>query len=93
MTIDEMIAVLEAAKEGKEIEFQYINHPRVWNPASQPGWDFYRLRYRVKPELIERWVVITSDGEERTFEFKKNATRFHEDHPGSRIVHLLEVKS
>lgn len=93
MTIEEMIAVLEAAKEGKKIEFQDIMDPGTWWASVSPGWDFLHFRYRVKPELIERWAVITSDGEEVTFEFKKNATLFHEDNPGSRLVHLREVKS
>lgn len=94
MTIDEMIAVLEAAKEGKIIEFQDINDPGEWfEEAMRPSWDFYRLRFRVKPELMERWIVIMGDGGIFHFKVKERAIAFHEDHPGSRLVHLREVES
>jgi hypothetical protein len=49
-TLDEMIAVMQAAKEGKEIESralhgQYI----VWDACLKPVWDWKCFEYRVKP--------------------------------------------
>lgn len=47
MTIDQMIAVLTAAKNGAEIECCPIGRSDWFdNPW---GWDFIHFRYRVKP--------------------------------------------
>ena len=49
-TIGEMIAVMQAAKEGKEIE--YCNRIcGVWNDVTiMPVWDWLSNDYRIKPE-------------------------------------------
>lgn len=49
MTIDEMIAVLQAYKEGKTIESK-VKTTDIWNPISYPVWNFMENDYRVKPE-------------------------------------------
>lgn len=59
MNIPEMIEVLQAAKDGKEIQ--------IWSPTLQewvvpfedkPNWNFAQCDYRVKPELREWWINI-----------------------------------
>lgn len=50
MTTDEMIAVLQAYKEGKKIEVRYIHSKDDWVVALTPCWDFATYTYRVKPE-------------------------------------------
>ena len=52
MTPDEIIAVVQAHKEGKEIELQPKGvAPMGWAYTTDPVWDFYHFNYRVKPKL------------------------------------------
>lgn len=55
MTTDEMIAVLQAAKERKRIECRAINSNQEWSYCT-PKWDFLRNEYRVAPE--KRSLII-----------------------------------
>lgn len=54
MTIDEMIAVLQAAKEGKKIQRKYGQYP-TWEPFGLEGL-LSGLELRVAPEPREFWV-------------------------------------
>lgn len=46
-----MIAVLQAAKEGKKIQFRKAgNDTNRWEDTSMPNWNFLFSDYRVKPE-------------------------------------------
>lgn len=59
MTIDEMIAVLTAAKAGKQLQLRFATEPDSWDDCSKPCFDFSRFDYRVKPEPREwdAWVT------------------------------------
>lgn len=66
MTPDEMIAVLEAFKEGKAI--QGVSGDRWFDIQGTPIWNFRNYSYRVKPaEPRELWVSVSRQ-EIRTFE-------------------------
>lgn len=60
MTIDEMIEVLQACKEGKTIQFLYRSsgQEESWRDIiGTPIWEFSRVKYRVKlKEPREIWV-------------------------------------
>jgi hypothetical protein len=52
MSADEMIAVIQAHKEGKQIQCQLNNVSRRiirWEDVDKPTWDFDTFRYRIKP--------------------------------------------
>lgn len=49
MTDEEIIAVVTAHKEGKQIQ-QRSKGSKDWNDTDKPNWNFYVLDYRVKPE-------------------------------------------
>lgn len=50
-TVDEMIEVMKAYKEGKPIEFRgKAPGYQTWKAADEPIWDWDSLDYRVKPE-------------------------------------------
>lgn len=53
MTTEEMIAVLQAYKEGKTIEFTIKGHSN-WEITDRPLWNFECLEYRIKPETHYR---------------------------------------
>ena len=58
MTIDEMIAVLQAAKEGKTIQARRISDlPCLpWQTTDKPQWDFGSTEYRIVPEPRDIWL-------------------------------------
>lgn len=55
MTHDEIIAVVQAHKEGKVIQSKLRRKELEWYDTA-PSWDFHNFDYRVKPEPREWWV-------------------------------------
>lgn len=49
MTHDEMIAIIQAHKEGKRIECKFINFPDEWEFVDTPKWNFESCNYRIAP--------------------------------------------
>lgn len=83
MTIDEMIAVLQAAKAGKVVEHKSFCG---WSPIT---W-FNNYQWRVKPEPREFW--ITTSGHVWTVEqYAKDWFRGDEDEYNRRVIHVREV--
>lgn len=72
MNPDEMIAILQAYKEGKEIEFLDMKNPdEGWHPIpgmkwnfSLDRWNFARHKYRIKPDQRKprEWVIYEAYG-------------------------------
>lgn len=58
MTIDEMIAVLRAAKEGKVIQFRDKEQQLKWHDCILQSWNFHLYDYRVKPEVLRYKVAL-----------------------------------
>ena len=87
MTIDEMIAVLEAAKAGKAIECASANG-NDWQPCTLqtlPG--AWKMRVKLKPRRI--WVPVYCDGYGVPKSSREYAARcVAED---SEIVEFVEV--
>ena len=58
--IDHMIAVMQAAKEGKAIQRRNRHHPDTdarWIDAPKPSWDWPTFDYRIKPAEPRRvWL-------------------------------------
>jgi hypothetical protein len=75
MTIDEMIAVLQAAKEGKAIQARGMEYGASWVNAQTPSWSFAEYDYRVKPEPRRWWVVLDKD--ENVLAFRNTRDEAH----------------
>lgn len=61
MTHDEMIAVIQAHKEGKTIECRQRTHLETkgsWQIVPVPSWSFSSYEYRVKPEPAVIYAVL-----------------------------------
>ena len=60
--IDHMIAVMQAAKEGKAIQSRYRPSQDIdvcWRDAPEPGWDWATYDYRIKPAEPRRvWLNL-----------------------------------
>ena len=50
MTIEQMIEVMQAYKEGKKIQCRYKDGDYAWDDAIKPSWNFSVLNYRINPE-------------------------------------------
>jgi len=64
MTHNEMIAVIEAHRDGKRIEFHNKDWDDVtrWNFTDKPRWDFSVNDYRIAVEPRRCWVKWDLDG-------------------------------
>ena len=58
--IDHMLAVMQAAKEGKAIQSRHRPHRDIdvcWRDAPKPSWNWATFDYRIKPAEPRRlWV-------------------------------------
>lgn len=56
--IDHMIAVMQAAKEGKAIQRRHLHDTdECWRDSPDPSWNWVQFDYRVKPEEPSRiWL-------------------------------------
>ena len=48
-TIDEMVAVMTAARDGKPVQFKPAHSP-LWQDTITPNWNWAASDYRIKPE-------------------------------------------
>jgi hypothetical protein len=64
MDHDEMIAVIQAHKEGKEIQFRCVDDfDKTWTSYSEssPSWNFSEFEYRIKPEPRKPMVIYVNE--------------------------------
>ena len=66
MQIDDMISVLRAYKDGREIEQRYVvgiaGTPPECEVKTDCDWNITRYDYRVKADPLELWVNIYPSG-------------------------------
>lgn len=90
--------------DGKAIECKGVcSQPDRWHDAPRPVWNFNVYSYRVKPEPVELWVVVNSNGnivdtagsKERAdancFTYNKPCNYYMRDNAPYRAVLLREV--
>lgn len=102
MNHDEMIAVIQAHKDGRTVEWRSktakAGEPFEWTPAA--AFDFIYFAYRIKPEppkprewwalFNEDWEVCTGCGLSNSLEAASE--RNHRSHFGQmRIIQVREV--
>ena len=95
MTHDEMIAVIQADKEGKKLEFRRkkAGNLESWDTVQSPVWDFNAYDYRVKKEPMVLWVNIYLDGSYNSYRDENTAKQLVVKSSGVRTVKLVEVPS
>ena len=91
MTHDEMIAVIQAHRDGKAI--QYRHKCSEWSPAPQPNWNFSAYDYRIKPEPLECWVNVYPQGVPSIWGSEQDAKRTAGSNAARIAVHMKEVES
>jgi len=58
---DEIIALMQAAKEGKHIQRRRLGYTE-WSDQTGEGWNFAEYAYRIKPEPREIWLQEIGPG-------------------------------
>lgn len=76
MTPKEIIGVLVAFEEGKEIEFLGKHTNSKWRTVEKPCWNFDLFDYRVKQQdkVLYQWLIYNS-----TMNIYLTTTRFFEN--------------
>lgn len=94
MTHDEMIAVIQAHKNGKRIQYQDIygsNH--AWRDViDEPCWSFAANNYRVKPEPREWWNCEYPGGDVKRFVAKRDAEEWKEKSCARDVMKIIHVR-
>lgn len=54
-TLAKMIAVMNAHKSGKPIEYRPLKSDEEWKPCPVPGWNWSLFDYQVMPEPIRAY--------------------------------------
>ena len=96
MKIDDMIAVLQAHKEGKPLQFQARDELNKWDDCTaSPIFNFSSYNYRVKPEPREFWLAYHDrdcNGLHGVYRDKEAVERWQSLVPGERfLIHVREV--
>ena len=97
MTPDEMIAVIQAHKEGKKLECRSADlSGGKWHPVLEPSFNFKLVEYRVKPEPREFWLAYHDLGRDVIhgvfLDNEAAMERWQSLVPGDRtVIHVREV--
>ena len=77
MTPKEIINVVQAFEEGKEIEYREKNSNVPWKVASTPCWNFLNYNYRVKQKEKELYQYLVrnplTNTYQATYKFYENS--------------------
>lgn len=57
MTIDEIIAVLEAYKRGEKLEYSW-DDGESWRECGIPSWGFANCKYRIAPDKPKKVKLL-----------------------------------
>lgn len=87
MKINEMIAVLQAAHEGRTIQFKSKWHDE-WVVCSDPKFNFGELDYRVGPRPREFWINMYT-GRPSTHTTKESSNKYEAER--DEVIHVREV--
>ena len=94
MTPDQMIAVIQAHKEGKDIEVKReYEGSNFWCLTTHPTWDFTTFDYRIKPEPRKprEWWAVYCDKHRGPLRGSLEDARHDRDWKSEPIVHVREV--
>lgn len=76
MTPKEIINVITAFEEGKEIEFQSKSKSIPWITVNEPSWNFKTFDYRVKQKEKELYQYLLYNPKTKTY---VSSERFYEN--------------
>lgn len=92
MTIDEMIAVLQGAKDGKVVQCRRRTQSgMVWLDAVSACWDFNDYDFRLKPEPREFFIAVHQSGSRAVYDNRESPSLYKHIEPIKELIHVREV--
>jgi len=88
-TINEIIEILQAYQRNEEIEWE--SSRGIWEITTTPLWNFGMVRYRIKPQPYEYWLVSYPDNlgdNDQKFNIKPDKSLVYD---GAIVRHMREV--
>ena len=94
MTPKEIINVVQAFEEGKEIEYQPKNKSYPWDTITKPSWNFDHHNYRVKQKEKELYQYLVHNPQtniyQATIKFYENSFDLQSELPSDwKIIQRL----
>lgn len=94
MNTKEKIEVMQAYLDGRKIQLRgkTLRFPKWEDIEKEPEWNFINNEYRIKPEPIRKWVVITSSNSIMTwydYDKKEIAERQCKQWVDCRVVEFI----
>lgn len=91
MTPDEIIAVLQAFKARKKIQWREAGGSVWMKCAFDPIWDFSNHEYRIAPGPLECWVNVYTHKQYSAWETKEEAEKGADPSAIRLAIHMREV--
>lgn len=89
------IEVMQAALNGEAIQAHPLRYSEVWVDSPEPGWDWIRYDYRVKPKEPRTIYLVTENGtlQETHYVYlsEEAAQRFAES-VDEQVIEFVEVQ-
>ena len=92
MTPDEIVAVVEAYKAGRTIQWSWRDGcgGDGWSITKNPMWDFWSTLYRVEPFPRVRFFIERENGKIRSDSFALRANAEQSSRKSERVVCFVE---
>ena len=93
MTLDEQLEILQAAKEGKEIEYCIYNNWHTFRDAKIHRFNFDEYKYRIKKQTkkVYLYVIKASNGRiSQTTFYYSNEAEVIDKMPNCTIIKRLD---
>lgn len=87
------INVVKAFADGLDVQYRHEQYTQgKWKDMVGPNFTHSDTEYRIKPEPIEKWMVITPNGLTLwVYPSKEDAERHIKNTRIGKIVHMREV--
>ena len=93
MTLDEQLEILQAAKEGKEIEYCIYNNWHTFRDAKIHRFNFDEYKYRIKKQTKKVYLFVIKSQDNKisnTFNYYSDKQEVLKKYPNFTIIKRLD---
>jgi hypothetical protein len=92
----ELLPVIQAFAEGKEIQERFIGGKDDWSDCSErgpsaPAWNSTKWEFRIKPEPREWWIMRRPGLYDLLYKSKEELDVDIAYSPGAEVIHVGEI--
>lgn len=85
----QLLPIIQAYAEGKEVQYRDFGDWNDYDDDCEPDFTDKPAHYRIKPEPVECWAVVFSDGDiSRSYPTECEARKYCN---GLRVIRMREV--